>query len=437
MVNMKLLLTHLIIIVISFTPFTGGWTESNEKSLPTKPLNLFGDDFLTPGPLHNFGNWKWFGKEANAIRPRFDIYGEYRLVAVGSRVNNNTQGEISQRVNLEMNLQLTGTERIHARVRPLDEPNRPYIRRFQDDLSLGDNTFQFDFKQDTFWFEGDLGEIFDFIDPDNRHPLDINIAVGYIPLIAHNNYLLNDNLIGVTISKNNLYFSSISNLNLLVFGGIDKIDTFADEDDASLIGSSAFVDWYNFFFEITSAYLHHKHNDNLSQYHFGVSTTKTIGLFGVALRTLLNTGDDEGNGDGYLVVLETNHPFKGNHLVYANFFYGSDGWNPISGGNMGRVGLNFRKDELSSFPYLSNTGIDNIGGALGAKLFLLNSTLTLSPEVSFVIDHSPTDNDQVAIGMETQYKLSNHFLLKNNLIWKHNSQLKNDYGNRIELLFKF
>lgn len=93
-------------------------TYRQKYSVPVqRPWVEFWRPYYAPGifpPANDF-----FGK-TNLLFPHFYVYGDYRT---GGGVNRNQAGNArswAHRLNLDMNLGLTATERIHAFMGPLD-----------------------------------------------------------------------------------------------------------------------------------------------------------------------------------------------------------------------------------------------------------------------------------------------------------------------------
>ena len=60
----------------------------------------------------------------NLVRPEFYVYGDYRSGICGGRNAAGRTDNWAQRLNLDMDLQMTDTERFHAFVGPLDQNGR-------------------------------------------------------------------------------------------------------------------------------------------------------------------------------------------------------------------------------------------------------------------------------------------------------------------------
>lgn len=94
----------------------------------------------------------------NLVRPQFLVYGDWRT-AVAFNDNGDTEtGLVATRLNLDVDLKLTATERIHAFFRPLDQGGKFSRHEFAgNDRNQGDLVL--DANIENFFFEGDLGAI--------------------------------------------------------------------------------------------------------------------------------------------------------------------------------------------------------------------------------------------------------------------------------------
>jgi len=407
-----------------------------------------GEPFLGVGPFEDYG-LTWFGDSANSIRPRMQFYGTLSTGIYGGRNAGEYQGQLSYNTEFDFNLDLTNTERFHVRYQPfvdIDEPQASGLWRFHNDSSQPDHRLEFNTDSMFAWFEGDIGEMFDFIDPDGRLPTDLNIAVGLVPLVFQDGYLLNDNVLGVTLAKPNLVLPGTTRVHIQTVAGFDQINATnsgaADKNDSNLYGATVQIDSFKKFFELNYLHLQNKETSSLSQNFYAGSMVSNYGLFNYAFRAMFNTGDPRTPGNGQLYVFDVNHPvFIKDHYdkdyAYASVFYGTEGWNDAAQGRTGRAGILFRSSRSTNFPILRNTGTDSIGTSVGLKMFYLRENLTLNPEFSYLVDQSSTSNDQYAFGTELQYIISNHLSVVSKLVIISNENRSEDWGNFTELRFKF
>lgn len=407
-----------------------------------------GEPFLGVGPFEDYG-LTWFGDSANSIRPRLQFYGILSAGIYGGRNTGEDQGELNYNVEFDLNFDLTSTERFHVRYQPfvdIDEPRTSGVWRFHNDSNQPDHQLEFNTDSIFAWFEGDIGEMFDFIDPEGRLPIDLNFAVGLLPLVFQDGYLLNDNALGVILAKPNMVLPGTTRVHAQVMAAFDEINAAgagaADKNDSSLYGATVQIDAYKKYFELNYLHLQNKTTSSLSQNFFAGSLVSSYGLFNYAFRAMFNTNDPRSSGDGRLYVFDVNHPvFIKNHYdknyAYASAFYGTEGWNDVAQGRTGRTGILFRGLRSTDFPVLRNTGTDSLGASLGLKMFFLREVLSINPEFSYLVDKSAASNDQYAFGAELQYIISNHLSMVSKLVIISNEIRSEDWGNFTELRFKF
>ncbi|QPJ64571.1 MAG: hypothetical protein G3M78_03840 [Candidatus Nitrohelix vancouverensis] len=422
-----------------------------------------GEPFLGTGAIKDYG-LSWFGEGANAIRPRAQFYGTFSTIMYGGRINNENQGQLGYNLNFDFNFDLTNTERFHIQYRPFVDIDEPRDRtgglyRFHnEDPTIADHKFELSVDNTFAWFEGEIGEMFNFIGPDDRFPTDYHIAVGLVPVIYQNSYLMNDNVLGALISKPNLIVGDGTNLLLQAMVAIDEInatraggDADNNNNDANLYGLTARYERRNQFWEFNYFHLENQVEADNSQDFLAASLSSTYGLLNYSGRVMLNMSDDRKGGgtagNGQLYVMEFNHSafnhdYYDKNYLYLTMFYGTEGWNDIAKGRTGRAGIFYRGNGVTSFGVLRNTGTGTYGVSFGFKQFLDREALTFNPEFSYQKDlrdesGSIAPNDQYALGFEVQYLLSNHMSLVGKAVGIHNEIRSEDWSSSMELRFKF
>lgn len=395
------------------------------------PLTVCGDKLLGVGPLGK-SDLTLFGK---TLKPSCDINGTWRLNVIGGRIDADDTVIFAPQLDLDLNLQLTATERIHGLVRPFDHgvsgaPARPdratQWRILRAERQPDSFDAKLDFEVDRLWAEM---EPLTWLSPGDTVPLDILFAGGLIPLAFHNNYWLNDDVLGFAVSKNNIYLPPFANLNVIAFTAFDELNRFSD---ATVTGLGVFIDHRGYFVETTFAYaLDETVRDD--RWFAGVSVTKQLGLSGVALRVLVNENDgvQQGPDLGAIFILETERTvfrewlYAGQVRLYANGFYATEVQAPLSGGNVARQGFLLQTDRSIPIPALLNRGIDSGGFALGV-IFNPEGTVTVTPEVGFVRDNRPRirsgsravgDLEQVGVGLRVQAGLARLLLPGRTFPW--------------------
>ncbi len=387
------------------------------------PWTVCGDELLGIGPLGK-SDASLFGK---TFKPTCNINGTFRTNYVGGRINGDNTIAFAPSLDLDLDIILTATERFHFLFRPFDHgvsgaparPNRATQWRPRPPSGERKTLSHYDFEPDRAWFEM---QPLTWIFPDDRYPLDFTVAGGRIPLAFHNNYWMNEDVLGFAVSKNNIYLPPLQNLNIITFGAFDELNNF---DDASFAGIGAFIDYKGYFIETTFAYVWDDTAAN-DRFFSGVSVTKQFGLTGFALRFLLNEDDGVSGGAdlGALFAIETETRlfndlfYAGEARLYANTFYATRNWESIGGGNVARQGFLFQTDRSITVPSLLNRGIDSGGLAVG-MIFNPEGTVTVTPEAGFLRDERKRSRsgkdtagnlEQIGLGLRIQADLARLFL---------------------------
>src|SRR5438093_1484988 len=304
---------------------------------------------------------------------------------------------MAPQVDVEVNLQLAATQRIHALWRPLE-------RNFRD------NTFDV-FEPNRGWTVRTSGEPynlfyegqpFNWLTPGDSFPLDVTLAGGRLPLFLHNGLSFNNTLDGFALSKNNLQAGTLSNLNVVYFltrgqphGGITPFEKA--EARKRVMGLYADADWYEYFVEASWAVAYDNARGpkgaDLNRNFWAVSITRTAGFAGLTFRALGSTANDTRDA-GVLFVLEGEKEFLGVR-GYAVVFGATADWLPVSeeAATMSREGILFTFDRLAPTPGLNPRGSDSVGGVLGI-IFNPRGLITVTPEVGWLLDNPSQVIDQ-------------------------------------------
>ncbi|MCA9121688.1 MAG: hypothetical protein H6822_36155 [Planctomycetaceae bacterium] len=341
-------------------------------------------EFLGADPI--FPRGKWFGDNAYTWDPRFVGYGGYSLFAFAFEENNLRQDVIGHQLRIDLDMQLTGTERFHIQMRPLGERNTggSYYQFSNPDGYVDNSTAE----PQRYWFEGELHSIFGaYLDP--FAVTDYNFVVGKFPFALHNFLLMNDEILGVVLAKNTIYLGPLSNLNVQLIYGANDVDAYPNAD-GTLYGVHAQADHRGNFYEATYAYVAHDFDASRDSHFTALSGTTFLGPFSLTGRALLKYGDQGGLGSGQLFTVESN---RGQYLhqnafgidervYYCNAFYKTAGWNPISGGNLNRLRTAFETNPLVRIS-VGSLPVRNLGIALGVQLFRHHQDESLIPEIAF------------------------------------------------------
>lgn len=369
-----------------------------EDWVEPKPTTLFAE-FQGTDPILIDPRLKWPGPNGYVWEPRFVGYGSLEMFAFALEQNNRRQDVIGAQLRLDLDLALTSTERFHVQHRPLGRENTGgSYYQFSNPEGYVDNSTA---TPDRYWFEGELHSIFGaYLDPFKA--LDYNIVAGKFPFALHNSLLMNDEFLGVALSKNTIYAGNLSNLNVQAFYGFNDVDAFGPSN-GQVLGTHLSIDYRKRFYEATYAFAQHDFDSSRDSHFAAVSGTRFFGPLAFTARGLFKWGDEGGRGDGQLLVLESNYTraFYENAfhfeqgVFFCNAFYQSRGWNSISGGNLNRLRTAF---EINPLVRIAAGGMpaENLGIALGVQLFRHHQDESFVPEIAF---ESPDGTPVAGIGL--------------------------------------
>ncbi len=161
--------------------------------------------------------------------------------------------QLASQLNLEFDLNLTATERLHMFVKPLDDGTQPRLELGGTPIDAVDGTgfhAELDFDPETFFFEGDWGAIQSGL-TDEYTTFDLPIALGLVPLFLQNGLWVNDAFVGGAVSvaaKNSPKFD-ITNYDYTLFVGMNKVSTpvfitdgVTDDNAGKFYALTTFVD---------------------------------------------------------------------------------------------------------------------------------------------------------------------------------------------------
>jgi len=437
---------------------------------PQRPIIELGEPFYQVGPLNEGTNV--LGKK-NLLFGHLYAFGDWRTaVAYNDNGNGLEVGQIATRLNLDIDLGLTATERLHALFQPLQDDGQFTRCEFAGDASIDDCELEYDFDPQTAFFEGDLGAIAAGI-TGTYNSFDLPITAGFIPLIFQNGVWLEDAFIGgaAAIPSVNSRALDISNADFTVFGGADKvtapgvIDAAGNVADSNvnIYGVAAFVEVLEGYVEAGYAYIDAEDALEGQDYHSAtVALTKryggwlsnslrVVGSFGQDDFGVDGAGGDEQNGVIFLAEnsLITSKPYT--LLPYFNLFLGIERPVPAADatGFLRNTGINFESDALTGFPFLDDSGQNAYGGAIGVQyLFDLQQQLVFEVAATRDLDDFSNEFDEIvgnqyAAGVRYQIPLSNAWLLRADAIYAYKEDVvdddldDNNFGVRTELRFKF
>ncbi len=440
----------------------GQWEIYGAKSAvepPRPPLEL-GRQQYTSGVYDESSTI--LGK-LNPLVPGLAVYGDWRTAVAYNSNNGKDIAQIATRVNIDVDLKITGTERIHAFFTPIQDDN--VFTRFEFDAADGNGEFfdEFDPDPQTLFLEGDFGSIYSGVSG-REASFDLPFTVGLFPLFLQNGIWANDAILGgaVTIPARNSAALGLANFDITFFAAFDNVDNAGnvddDEDDNPLYGVTAFIDAFDGFIETGYGLIEGRDELDGLLTHFATvaysrryynTLSNSTRLFANFATDLEGNNDDlfEGDNDGFAIISENSliSGLPSTLIPYANFFIGFGNPQPLVDGNnagiLKNVGINFETDALTGYPKLDDTGSNAFGGAIGLQ-YLFNLDQQLVFEVAVV---EPFEDDGIG-AQDTQYGFGVRYQIPINRAWLFRADATyqilegaddDNFGLRAELRRKF
>ena len=366
---------------------------------------------------------------------------------------------LAHRLNLEWDLWLTATERIHMFTGPFQRGGNFMRLEFDgDDVSYSEELEFFNEDTDTLFFEGDLGQIIGGV-TGRYAPFDMPIAFGLVPLLFQNGVWMEDQFLGAaaTIPAQNSPWRDWSNYDVTFFAGFDQVSSPAfgvANPGANLFGVTTFIERRGGYIEVGYAYVDDTGTLGGSYHNLGVSYTRRyLNLVSNSVRVIVNAGQQglqsTRTADGYLVIMENSFltPLPYNVIPYVNLWAGFD--NPQSasraaaaGGVLRNVGILFESDNLTGYPTLDATANNTVGAAFGIDVLAMDFSQQLILEAAYLhaFDSAVTRNapgDQYGLGARYQIPISHATLIRLDAMFGWLENTGDVAGARAEFRWKF
>jgi len=417
-----------------------------------RPLLELGRELYQSGPFQPMAN---ILGDRNPVAPHVFLYGDWRTAIAYNDNGERENAVLATRLNLDLDIGLTATERIHAFFRPIDKGGK-FTR-----LELGgdgseENEFILDGNVDALFFEGDLGAIYSgFSNTDAK--FDLPFAVGIIPLIFQNGVWVEDAFTGlaVTIPARNSPALDISNFDVTFFAAFDKVSTGAvpgEDSKVQLFGVTTFLEMGQGYVEAGYGYTQDNTGFGGSYHNITAAFTRRYGgWLSNSLRVVAAIGQNpndnaEQTADGFILLIENSFVTSQPSTVvpYLNFFAGFDkpqslARDPGAGGILKNTGILFETDALTGFPKLTDNGQDAVGFALGLELLF-----DLDKQVVFEVagqqkhgDDGTLAGHEIGIGCRVQVPINHAMILRFDAIYAWREDAENLAGVRFEYRWKF
>ena len=411
-----------------------------------RPVIEWGYPQYSEGPIgagHNVIGAK------NLVRPQLLVFGDWRTAIAYNDNGDVEKGLVATRLNLNADLRLTSTERIHASFGPFDQGGQ-FARHefFGDD---GDETdLVFDGNIDTLFIEGDVGAIQSGL-TDEYAKYDLPFAAGLFPMFLQNGTWVDDAFIGAAAAKTaqNSRQLDITNYDVSAFFGLDKVTTNAlkepngqlDDSAGELYAVATFMDVNEGYFEAGYGFIRDTRdgaNSGFDYHNVTAAFTKRYGgWLSNSVRAIGNfgqdpVGDQTQTADGGVLIVEnslvTHKPLT--LVPYGNAFVGLDRPQALARGGDGvakNIGINFETDALTGFPKLDDSAQDAFGGAIGVE-YLFDLSRQIVVEAATVQPFGGASDtivgDQYAVGARYQHNLNDRWLFRTDVMhgWLRNAE---------------
>jgi len=426
-----------------------------------RPLLELGREIYTAGP---FQQAYTFLGEKNPVIPRFYIYGDVQTV-LGYADNGAVElGQLAARANIDLDLQITSTERVHAFVRPLDHDGaftRCELFGDDDDDNCNEGLST---EIPPLFFEGDVGPIMMGLTGE-ENLIDVPFAVGFTPLLFQNGVWYEDAAIGgaFTIPSRNSPALDISNMDVTFFAMFDEVDSGAFRNNANQVakhgvniyGVKTFIEAGERYWELGYGYSDGEGaRDDFSYHNLTAAVSARYGnKVSNSTRVIWNFGQDpdgtaQQTADGALFLFENslivNEPAT--IVPYFNLFLGLDrpqGLAQQARGVLKNTGLNFETDAITQFPKLDDTGNNTWGGAIGIQyLFNLDQQLVFEVATNQVTEGRgevgrPAFDDEYALGVRYQIPITKAWIVRADAMYGFRDGVDDIRGTRLEFRRKF
>ncbi len=421
-----------------------------------KPIVELGEPFLGTGTLR-----PGFELPTGAIwQPSLLVFGSLRTAVQSAEVDGARRSEWANRLDLFVNLQLSGSERLVIGLRPLDRDGRFTSYTFDSNIAGIDEEFNSELNGQitSLFFEGDFGEIFPNLSRDDFRATDIGFTVGRQPMLFQEGILIDDAIDGMGFTRNTLQPKNTSNFRTTFFWGWNEVGRGSggdnrEDDSAQLFALLTSTDLRTSTIDADLVYVSSDDPQRGDLITAGVSAIQRIGKANTSLRLLASSAVDEETAfatDGVLLFTEASWtPASSLNFFYFNTFWAVDEFSsaargPASGGPLGRAGINFAAVGLGSFGApLSSRAKDVAGGAVGYQWFFHNTRRQLIVELGGRVGTEDDVANAVAATARYQAAFGRRFVLVIDAIAGRRESLRagagdqDFFGGRLELVLKF
>lgn len=441
----------------------GASSHAHGSALSEKPIPLQLDNFPDrPKPIIEWGQNPFLGVGPIAPgitlptgatwQPVFIVFGTARAALQTFDNGRDQISEVVGRLDLFGNLYLTPTERILIGFRPLDRDGRDYTGyRFDPDKQIHRELNAY---VTTLFFQGDLGELFPRLDPNDTKTFDISFAIGRQPLSFQDGIMINEDEIDAVgfARPSNFFFGSSAWRTTVLFAWNElNRNNNVRESSAKLFGFFNTADYDKMTIDLDAAYVTAEEASGGDGLYLGLGMIQRLGLINSTTRINASFALDRETpavSTGVLLFQQfsTTMP-SSKDVAYLDLFWGIDNYSSAArgedrGGPLGQTGILFAAQGLGAYGApLGNRANDAAGAALGYQKFLGSTDRQLTFELGgrFRTRHAQFFDQPNAIAGAARYqmKLNQHLVLIFDTFVGFPEDRDTAYGFRSELLLKF
>ncbi len=359
-------------------------------------------------------------------QPALWVYGNFRTT-VGHFDNGIAESRqfFSNRLDLFFNLKLSPTERVLLGISPLSNQGVRHTGILHRSSTGTEFVNGFNANIEVLFFEGEFGEIFPNLDPNDEKQLDIGFSIGRQPIFFQEGMMINDSIDALAITRDTIVIPGVTpDLRVTALFGLNDIDRDDNSRDSSayLIGLFSEVDLRGSTVNLDGAYVFSDSPRGGDGLYFGASAIQRIGLINTAFRINASIPiENSGTAvdDGVLLFSEISRTATGSeNIMYANAFWGINNYSSAArdrnaGGPLGRTGILFAAPtaSLSGSP-LSNRADNAFGGAFGYQMFFNHEMTQLTLELAGRKDTNGIGEGALAFGGQFLHALNNRTSLQ-------------------------
>jgi len=390
-------------------------TKKNEPEA-TPPIFEWGDPFLKPGNIA-----PGFTLPTGAVwQPGLWIFGGMRTTGGyydGHVVNGSAYA--TSTLNLFANLKLSGTERILLGINPLTvgPEDTGVVHRKSTGTQFANGL---NFKVNTLFFEGDFGEIFPNLDPNDNKGLDYGFSIGRQPILFQDGVMFNDTIDALGVTRDTIIIPGLTPdmrvTGLFGFSNVNRANN-AHDGSAYIFGIFTETDTAISTFDVDLAYIASSFPAGGDGVFLGVSSTQRIEDINTTFS--VNSSFATGNkgpamDNGTLLLSQVSATVTGSeNIIYGDAFLGIGNYTSAArdaktGGPLGRVGILFAAPAVGTAgPALSNQAGHVVGAAVGYQMFFNDDLTQVTVELGGRKDTNGNKQDAVALGGQWLHALDN------------------------------